>query len=51
LEGFPSNRYYNDFMEMCQMEIRLKGVKAYLYIIILVLGVINCGYQLFRLWG
>ncbi len=34
------------------MEIRLKGFKAYLYIAILVLGVINFGYQIFRLiWG
>lgn len=34
------------------MEIRLKGFKAYLYIAILVLGVINFGYQIFKLiWG
>ena len=34
------------------MEIRLKGFKAYLYIAILVLGVINFAYQIFRLiWG
>lgn len=34
------------------MEIRLKGFKAYLFIVVLVLGLINFGYQIFRLiWG
>ena len=34
------------------MEIKLKGIKAYLFIIILVLGVLNFVYQIFRLiWG
>ncbi|EMB23306.1 hypothetical protein HMPREF9723_00444 [Treponema denticola OTK] len=34
------------------MEIRLKGFKAYLFILILILGVINFGYQIFKLiWG
>lgn len=34
------------------MEIRLKGFKAYLFIVILILGVINFGYQIFKLiWG
>lgn len=31
------------------MEIRLKGFKAYLFILILILGVINFGYQIFKL--
>lgn len=31
------------------MEIRLKGFKAYLFIVVLVLGLINFGYQIFRL--
>ena len=30
------------------MEIKLKGFKAYLYIIILVLGVINFGFHIFK---
>ena len=30
------------------MEIRLKGFKAYLYIAILVLGVINLGVRIFE---
>ena len=34
------------------MEIKLKGFKAYLFIVVLVLGLINFGYQIFRLiWG
>ncbi|EMB43599.1 hypothetical protein HMPREF9730_02412 [Treponema denticola AL-2] len=34
------------------MEIRLKGFKAYLFIVVLVLGLINFGYQIFKLiWG
>ncbi len=34
------------------MEIRLKGFKAYLFILILILGVINFSYQIFKLiWG
>ena len=34
------------------MKIRLKGFKAYLFILILILGVINFGYQIFKLiWG
>ena len=34
------------------MEIRLKGFKAYLFILILILGIINFGYQIFKLiWG
>ena len=34
------------------MEIRLKGFKAYSFILILILGVINFGYQIFKLiWG
>ncbi len=34
------------------MEIRLKGFKAYLFFVVLVLGLINFGYQIFRLiWG
>lgn len=32
------------------MEIRLKGIKAYLFIVILVLGVINLVVQLVRLF-
>jgi len=32
------------------MEIKLKGIKAYLYIVILVLGVINLVVQLVRLF-
>ena len=41
--------YANEAKEICQMEIRLKGIKAYLYIVILVLGVINLIVQLVRL--
>lgn len=34
------------------MEIKLKGFKAYLFIVVLVLGLINFGYQIFKLiWG
>ena len=32
------------------MEIRLKGIKAYLFIVILVLGVINLVVQIVRLF-
>lgn len=41
--------YANETKEICQMEIKLKGIKAYLYIVILVLGVINLVVQLVRL--
>lgn len=42
--------YANETKGFCQMEIRLKGIKAWMFIVILVLGVINLVVQLVRLF-